>query len=152
MENFNELFEKAAKIADHRNKVFNQLIEKTLSEILPEFCKACAGFGIETVYFNTEKRVNNYCDPFYDNYGELSYVIAIDIPSQKYSDAKPNFGGGDYVKNFYVPQSYLWYDFNSIEHVWQRNGIVEFVKAINSRLADYNKKYEARNKVVESLL
>ena len=38
MTNFNELFEQAEQIADRRKAIFNQLIEKTVSEILPKFC------------------------------------------------------------------------------------------------------------------
>jgi hypothetical protein len=156
MENFNELFEQAAKIADHRSKVFNQLIDKTVNEILPRFCEACRGYDISEVYITTMNKANEYQTAHLSECGEKTYTLAIDVVENTFSDTKEHWDNHGRV--FYGKDGF-WIPFNTKNQQvttygcdWLRTGIVEFTKDINSRLADYNKKYQQKNEVAETLL
>jgi hypothetical protein len=144
MENFNELFEQAAIVADRRNQIFNRLIEKTINDLLPAFCESCEKFDIKKVYFKTDNKVNTYCDKQYNQFDSF-YVLCINVVNKSFCDAKY-----DELNNKYSDYNCKCLPFDSEK--WLKTGIVEFVKYLNNRLADYIKKYEAKNIEAETLL
>jgi hypothetical protein len=150
MENFNLLFESAAKVADRRNVVYNQLIEKTVSEILPKFCDACKSLDMKRVYLNLNTRPNLYCEKQFNEDGEMYYLICIDIENKTFTDVKIDIQRDEY----YVPDAYTWYEFNSQSNdaKWLKCGVVELVKTLNNRLAHYIKTYEQKNSIAENLV
>jgi hypothetical protein len=143
MENFNELFEQAALVADHRTKVFNQLIEKTVNEILPKFCEACANLDINTVFLKTSS------NPFevakqHDEDGNIFYAVGINVNDKTYCCADYDLYIGKYKDS--------GTDYKIEDASLKRTGIVELVNVLNSRLSDYLKKYAEKNKEAENLL
>lgn len=149
MKNFNELFEEAVNVSDKRKVIFNQLIKKTIEEILPRFCVACESFDINRVYFSLDTKPNEFCDKQQFQCGEYTYVIAIDVKNQLFCDAEVTPEAG---WKYSVPESWNWYAFNNDEYHFTRTGIVEFVKSLNNRLENYIKKYEEKNEFANNLL
>lgn len=89
MKAFEELFQEAALVADRRTKVLNELVEKTKEDILPKFCKACAGFGLSKVYIRTDSKVYSDSDKQSDERNYF-YGICINVEDQEISDALYN--------------------------------------------------------------
>jgi len=147
MENFNELFEQAEQISDKRKAIFNKLIEKTVSEILPKFCEAMEGFDVSRCYFKTSNKVNNYQEKQTDESGDEFFVICV-RSDKTFNDAQLNF----YESRYFIPEDWKDQTFVNDTTGFKRSGIIEFVKLLNSRLADLNKKYASKNDEAESLL
>jgi major membrane immunogen (membrane-anchored lipoprotein) len=146
MENFNELFEQANLVADHRTKVFNQLIEKTVNEILPKFCEACIKLDMSYVYMLTHSRIFAGNKKQFDEEGKEEFYLEIDLKECRISNANYNLFSG----RFETDEQSTWIKFTDAE--FKRTGILEFVKLLNSRLSDYIKKYSEKNKEAENLL
>jgi|GEM_PF-2254257 len=147
MENFNVLFEEAAKVADRRRKVFNELIDQTVSKTLPNFCEACKNLDLKTVYFKLETKPNSICETKQLDYLDI-YIIAINVADNTISDANYNYRCD--ADSLFYTEIGNW--FKPEEITWKRSGIVEFVIALNSRLSDYIKKYSEKNNKAESML
>lgn len=145
MENFNELFAQAANVADHRTKVFNQLIEKTVNEILPKFCEACVKLDMSYVYMLTHSRIFTANKKQFNEEGKEEFYLEIDLKEGRISSANCNLYG-----KFETDEQSSWIKFADAE--FKRTGILEFVKLLNSRLTDYIKKYSEKNKEAENLL
>lgn len=143
MKNFNELFTETCQVADHRKKIFNQLITSTSTEILPKFCEACESYDLQTVFFKTRKRI--FIDQEHHEV-EQDYAIsclALNVVEKTISDGTFNFFENTIESNYEnVPIS---------EVGFTRTGIVEFVNAIYSRWADYNRVYASLNEEVKEL-
>lgn len=146
MKTFDELIQEAGNISDHRNKIFNELIEKTKNVYLPKFIDVCQSYDISMVYFKTNNKIIDYQDAKYDDYGFKEYYLAIDVSFNRVNDAEY-----DYVReSYFVPENYPNKMINDV--VWLKTGIVEFVKYLQNRLESYNKKYSQKNTDVEKLL
>ena len=146
MTNFNELFEQAQVLSDHRSRVFNELIEKVVNEILPKFCETIQKLDIDRVYFKTSAPVNTFQEIQHDE-DSAFYCICINA-DKTFNDAKLNFYEGCY----YIPEG--WKDqifVNDFNH-FTRTGIVEFTKLLNSRLEDIIRKYTVKVNEANELL
>lgn len=152
MKNFNKLFEEAAKVADHRTRVFNKLIEKTKTDILPKFCDACVGFNINRLYFkmwNSPLLRDHYLS-FTDEEGDKCFGISIDTVNKKIEDCSvKQFGGPNGETHEFRPNDCYHVTFD--EAVFLKSGIVPFIKALNNRLENYVNKYDKKNKEAEQI-
>ena len=145
MKNFNELFENAAKVADKRNKVFNQLIDKTRNELLPKFCEVCSNLDMKYVFFSTFTQITEDQDEQYDYYeGYTKYYLAIDVVNMKIGDCKY-----DHQTGYYIPDGWNLTKIN--DAIFTKKGIVELVRDLNNRLDNYIKKYNKLNEEAEKM-
>ncbi len=153
MENFNELFASAKEIADRRNKVFNELIEKTKAEILPEFCESCAALGIKILYFEFwNAPILKYHDvSFTDELNDKCYGLAIDVENKKIAesnvDMEMHASGEKYRHSYYEATES---DLNEAELT--KVGIVSFIKELNGRINVLNQQYAKKVAEAEVLL
>jgi len=144
MKDFNELFETAQSVADRRKKVFNELIKKTSSEILPKFCEACRGFDLKEVYFKTNNQTIGGQELQKLDYGIEFYALAINVQEKTIEEVEIDYPNG-YKK--FSNSDVMTFD----EPNFKKTGIIEFVNLLNNRLADYIDKFDARNDVAENL-
>ena len=145
MKDFNELFETAQSVADRRKKVFNELIKKTSSEILPKFCEACRGFDLKEVYFKTNTQTIGGQIEQEMEYDWSIFALSINVQDETIEDVEYFLPTGSYEKLNY--SDVLTFS----EANFKRTGIIEFVKLLNNRLADYIDKFDAKNDVAENL-
>ncbi len=141
MKTFDELFNEAATVADRRKVVFNQLIEKTVSEILPKFCETCVKFDLKTVYVKTNRKAVSISEVQVAEYEQTFYAIAIDLATKEIANAEWKWRSEEYEKT--------GSNFTFDEVTFTRTGIVEFVKTLNSRLESYVKRFTIENEVAE---
>lgn len=147
MKTFDELFQEAAQISDRRSKVLNQLIEQVKTDILPAFCKACDGYDLNKVYIKTDHKAYSDSDRQSDE-RDYFFGVCIDVQDETISDARFDC----YDEKWFVPLPQGWKGEQIKGATFLRVGIVEFVKALNSRLEKYNTKYSARLQEAEKLL
>lgn len=149
MKTFDELFNEASIIGDRRTMIFNQLIEKTESEIIPAFAKMLQKYDISKAFFTIyEKPVNDFV-PQKDEEGDDMWCFAVendgaiwdcekDIMTGRYSTYKEYcLRGSD--KNLPIAQ-------------FRRVTIVKIVKLLNNRAEELNKKYAQMVVEAEGLL
>ena len=149
MNDFNELFKQAAKTADHREKIFNQLIEKTKNETLPKFCESCRGLGVKKIYLDTKNCIlaDNSSEAVYDEYHmQFRYYTCVNVKSNQIQDAKYSYDD----KKYYVPSNWPMLDFKAVK--FTRCGIVEFIKKLNQHLTELIEAYNKKNEIAETLI
>lgn len=144
MKTFDELFREATEISDKRHKIFNLLIEKTKAEIIPAFAKMMEGYDIEKSFFTTSVKPFNIDSFDKDENGFDVWAFAIDKNAHVW-ECEKNWYTGTYT--------YTVNEGMTLESVeFRRSGIVNFVKLLNNRIEELNKKYTKNINEAEELL
>lgn len=144
MKNFNELFETASQVGDHRLKIFNQLIENTKTEILPRFCESMKKLGYTKFNFDTSEAIlvgmEEKPDFKYENGFPFSVNSDFTISVNYYEYE----GGGTVFKECYKQ------DIDTA--AFTKTGIINFRYRINKRLEKIISEREAENEEAENVL
>lgn len=143
--NIQETFDVANAVSDKRNSVYNELITLIRTNVLPNFIKSCNNFGIKIVYFKFNTPVIKDQLPNKIEY-ENWYGIIIDCEYE-------------YVYDATIVEGYDKYEYRTCGNALNIETLnltkvtaLTFVKALISRLDDYNKKYNLDSKIAEEFI
>lgn len=155
MKTFNELFQQANEISDKRKKIFNELIKKTETEIIPAFAELLACYDINKCYFTMHynapfKSVNHEIEGQRDEEGDLFYAYAIENDGSLWECSK-NIYTDQYecIKNYKLEGTDLIIE-NTAK--LKRSTVLKFLVKIQERIQELNQKYSSINERAEFLL
>jgi hypothetical protein len=143
MKEFNELFEKATEVADRRKKVFNQLIEKTKKEILPNYCKLMGDLGYEKFFIDMKIPIFPDMEEKEAPDMDTGYPISIN------SDGTFSIYDYDYDGR----KGIIFTEIETIESPeFLKTGILSFLREINERLDSVIEKMDNKNNEAEKII
>lgn len=151
MKTFDELFKEAAEISDRRKKVFNQLIERTETEIIPAFAEVLRNYDLNKAFFTMYISPISGMDAGRDEEGDEIWSIGIENDGRIWKCVK------DPYSRKYEPyeQMRTRVDERNTDlpvAEFRRSSIISLVKKINNRIDELNKKYSANIEEAEALL
>jgi len=151
MKTFDELFQEAAQISDKRTAIFNQLIEKTENEIIPAFAKMLDGYDLSKSFFTMYVKPFSDIEPQKDEDDSNFWAIAVEHDGRIW-DCEKDIYTGKYktYKEFRLKDDES--NINLPITKFTRVGIVPFVKLLNNRIEELNKKYASKAEEAEALL
>jgi len=151
MENFNNLFATAEQTADKRRKVFNELKQKVVSEILPAYCKACKAYELKHTFFTFYTPIiSDHYLSFVEADGDEVYAISINVQNETIEDCVKNEGNEYLNVPSYQPNENYSKPFSEVTFL--NTGIITFITQLSNRLENLNKKYEKLNETAKELL
>lgn len=145
--NFNELFESAKQVSDRRNKVFNQLIEKTASEIAPKLLSVMKSLDIDYIRVSTSTPSFWREDPTTLETYEKEYTVFI-YDDGSIHEANYDFRLHDYG---YQPTTLTIGNIKQ-KDCYKKVGIVELVGKLKEILAEIVEKTEKQCRKAEAHL
>lgn len=145
--NFNELFESAKQVSDRRNKVFNQLIEKTASEITPKLLSVMESLDVDYIRVSTSTPSFWSEDPTTLETYEREYTVFI-YDDGEIHEANYDFGPHGYE---YQPTTLTIGNIKQ-KDCYKKVGIVELVGKLKEILAEIVEKAERQCKKAEAHL
>lgn len=155
MKTFNELFQQANEISDKRKKIFNELIKKTETEIIPAFAELLTNYDIKkaffTMHYHAPFKTDRYeIDGQRDEEGDLFYAYAIEDDGSLWECSK-NIYTDQYecIKNYKLEGTDLIIE-NTAK--LKRSTVLKFLVKIQERIQELNQKYSSINEKAESLL
>jgi len=138
---FEELVAEAAKIADARTKVFNELIQKIKSDYLPAMAKVMKGYEISSIFLDLPTRPIKDLKSRYD-YNENREMFGLEFSRE---DNKIT----SYISVEYNYSADCWKETSQRhlieEGIFLKTGSLDLVYSLKNKIAALNDKYSSLN-------
>lgn len=137
---FDEIFQEAIQTSNCRKKIFNELVNRTQTELIPNLAKLIDGYDMENVVIICYTKPFVGMDAVRDEYDDMFYPIGITRT------------GLIWEMGYRIEDRTYYENYRPTDPKFLRTGILNFVEAVLLTSQKLNEEYSRKNERAEELL